>query len=81
MFRFPSTLPGIDGSNLTNLTSGVGIKTVGGLVGYGATFLEFRGSGISTITEPFSGISTINITGSSGGGGGSGVSSTGILTL
>ena len=73
-------LPAIDGSALTNLNSGVGIKTAGGLVGYGASILDFRGSGISTITAPFSGISTINITGSSGGGGGTGVSSTGILT-
>lgn len=78
--RFPSTLPAVDGSNLTNMTSGVGIKTAGGLVGYGASILDFRGSGVSTVTAPFSGISTINITGSSGGGGGTGVSSTGILT-
>lgn len=76
--RFPSTLPAVDGSALTNLTSGVGIKTAGGLVGYGASILDFRGSGVSTVTAPFSGISTINITGSSDGG--AGVSSTGILT-
>ncbi len=64
-------LPAIDGSALTNLSSGVGIKTAGGLVGYGASILDFRGPGISTITAPFSGISTVNIVGSSGGGGGS----------
>jgi len=63
-------LPAIDGSALTNLSSGVGIKTAGGLVGYGASILDFRGPGISTITAPFSGISTINIVGSPGGGGG-----------
>jgi len=68
--RFPSTLPAVDGSNLTNLSSGVGIKTAGGLVGYGASIIDFRGPGISTITAPFSGISTVNIVGSSGGGGG-----------
>ena len=41
------------------------------------SILDFRGSGISTITAPFSGISTVNIV---GGGSGSGVSSTGIVT-
>ena len=60
-----------DGSNLTGVISGVGIKTEGGNVGFGVTFLDFRGAGISTITAPVSGISTINITG--GGGGGSGI--------
>ena len=59
-----------DGSNLSGLpVSGVGIKTAGGNVGFGITFLDFRGAGVSTITAPVSGISTINIT---GGGGGSG---------
>ena len=48
----------------------LGIKTAGGYVGFGITFLDFRGSAISEITPPFSGISTINITGGSGGGGG-----------
>ena len=75
--RFPATLPAVDGSALTNLSSGVGIKTVGGLVGYGASILDFRGAGVSTITAPFSGISTVNIV---GGGSGSGVSTTGIVT-
>jgi len=61
-----------DGSNLTGLPqSGVGIKTEGGTVGFGVTFLDFRGAGISTITTPSAGISTINITGGGGGGGGS----------
>ena len=64
-------LPAIDGSSLIGLPqSGVGIKTSGGNVGFGVTFLDFRGAGISTITAPVSGISTINIT---GGGGGSGI--------
>ena len=63
-----------DGSNLTGLPqSGVGIKTEGGTVGFGVTFLDFRGAGISTITAPSSGISTINITGGGGGGGGAGI--------
>lgn len=59
-----------DGSNLSGVIAGVGIKTAGGTVGFGVTFLDFRGAGISTITAPSSGISTINITG--GGGGSSG---------
>ena len=67
-------LPAIDGSSLIGLPqSGVGIKTSGGNVGFGVTFLDFRGAGISTITAPSAGISTINITGG-GGGGGSGIS-------
>lgn len=42
-----------DGSNLTGIQAGVGIRTTGGLVGAGYTTLEFRGAGISTIlTDP-----------------------------
>lgn len=41
-------------------TLGVGIKTSGSFVGYGATLLDFRGSGISTVTVG-SGIATVNI--------------------
>lgn len=51
-----------DGSQLTNITSGVGINTAGGNVGYGATLLDFRGTAVSTITIS-SGIATLNITG------------------
>jgi hypothetical protein len=47
-------------------TLGVGIRTEGSISGTGATILDFRGSGISTVTVS-SGIATINI---SGGGGG-----------
>jgi len=50
---------------------GVGINTAGGSVGTGATVLDFRGAGISTVTVS-SGIATVNITG--GGGGGASVS-------
>jgi hypothetical protein len=46
-------------------TLGVGINTSGGNVGYGATLLDFRGSGISTVTVS-SGIATINIAGGGG---------------
>ena len=63
-----------DGSNLTGVISGVGINTAGGNVGYGITLLDFRGAGVSTITAPVAGISTINITGGGGGGGGGGIS-------
>ena len=70
--QLTGALPQIDGSQLQGLPpSGVGIKTAGGNVGFGVTFLDFRGAGISTITAPSSGISTINITGGGGGGGGS----------
>lgn len=75
--QLTGALPAIDGSALTNLSSGVGIKTAGGLVGYGASILDFRGAGVSTITAPVAGVSTINIT---GGGSGTGLSTTGINT-
>ena len=55
-----------DGSNLTGVISGVGINTEGGTVGTGATVLDFRGSGISTVTVG-SGIGTIFIQGGGGG--------------
>lgn len=54
-----------DGRYLQNIVSGVGISTVGGLVGTGATVLNFRGAGISTVTVS-AGIATINITGGGG---------------
>ena len=69
--QLTGALPAISGASLTGLPpSGVGIKTAGGNVGFGVTFLDFRGAGISTITAPSAGISTINITGGGGGGGG-----------
>jgi hypothetical protein len=46
---------------------GVGIATEGGTVGTGATVLDFRGAGISTVTVA-SGIGTIFIEGGGGGG-------------
>ena len=72
--QLTGALPAIDGSQLQGVISGVGIKTEGGNVGFGVTFLDFRGAGISTITAPVSGISTINITGGGGGGGGGSIS-------
>jgi len=65
-----------DGQYLQNILSGVGVATEGGTVGTGATILDFRGAGISTVTVA-SGIATINITGGGGGGGGAiGIGST-----
>jgi hypothetical protein len=55
-----------DGSNLSNIISGVGIATEGGTVGTGATVLDFRGAGISTVTVD-SGIGTIFIEGGGSG--------------
>jgi len=55
-----ATTAGIATFVLTN--PGVGIQTSAGLVGTGATILDFRGSGISTVTVT-SGIATINIIG------------------
>ena len=65
-----------DGSNLSNIISGVGINSGGTNIGYGVTTLNFVGSGT---TIEVSG-TTANISAGGGGGGGSGVSSTGILT-
>jgi hypothetical protein len=57
-----------DGSNLTNVVGAFGgIGTAGGTVGTGITFLDFRGSGISSITVS-SGIATITIPGASRSG-------------
>ena len=50
---------------------GIGIGTIGGVVGYGATFLDLRGAGVSTTFYDNSvGIATIFFEGGGGGGGG-----------
>lgn len=54
-----------DGRYLTNITSGVGLGTSGGIVGYGATIIYFQGAGISTVTVS-DGIGTINLIGGGG---------------
>lgn len=46
---------------------GVGIATADGTVGTGVTLIDFRNSGISTVTVS-SGIATVQITGGGGGG-------------
>ena len=72
--QLTGALPAIDGSALTNVLSGVGIATAGGYVGSGATTLKFIGAGVSAITAPSAGVSTIHITGGGGGGGGGSIS-------
>jgi hypothetical protein len=64
-----------DGSNLSNIISGVGISSGGTNIGYGVTTLNFVGSGTTIVVSG----TTADIS-AGGGGGGSGVSSTGILT-
>lgn len=53
-----------DGSNLTNILTGVGLATATQYVGGGATVLEFRGSAIESVTlNTSTGIGTITISG------------------
>ena len=59
--------------NFLNLTSnpsrGIGIGTTGGVVGYGITFLDLKGAGVSTTQYNSStGIATIFFEGGGGGG-------------
>ena len=70
-----------DGSYLNlsgNVSTGIGIGTTGGLVGYGITFLDLKGAGVSTTFYDNSvGIATIFFEGGGGGGGGAiGIGST-----
>lgn len=59
-----------DGSELLGVIGGIGIGTTGGLVGYGITFLNLFGAGVSTtFYEPSVGIATIFFEGGGGGGG------------
>jgi len=67
-----------DGSYLTgnarNLTATIGLGTTGGVVGYGVSFIQFAGPGVSTVYyNGNTGIATVTIT-----GGGSGSASIGI---
>jgi hypothetical protein len=53
-----------DGSNLSNIITGVGLATEGGYVGSGATTLDFRGPGAGQVTiDITSGIGTVQIEG------------------
>ena len=70
-----------DGSYLnlsSNSSTGIGIGTTGGIVGYGITFLDLKGAGVSTTFYDNSvGIATIFFEGGGGGGGGAiGIGST-----
>ena len=60
-----------------NPASGIGIGTTGGIVGYGITFLDLKGAGVSTTFYDNSvGIATIFFEGGGGGGGAIGIGST-----
>lgn len=61
-----------------NPSRGIGIGTTGGVVGYGITFLDLKGAGVSTsIYNSSVGIATIFFQGGGGGGGGAiGIGST-----
>ena len=49
-----------NGSNLSGITFGIGISSEGSLIGSGVTVIDFRGSGITTVSSG-SGIGTIFI--------------------
>ena len=56
-----------DGSTLTGVS--VGVRTSGAVLGYGVTFLDFRGAGVSTsYFNTNVGIATINFEGGGSGG-------------
>ena len=60
-----------------NPSTGIGIGTTGGLVGYGITFIDFKGAGVSTTFYNSSvGIATIFFEGGGGGSGTIGIGST-----
>ena len=77
-----------DGKYLQNVISGVGLGSTGGVIGYGVTFINFFGAGVSTAYySSTTGIATIYITGGGGGGSASigigstpGAAFTGIIT-
>ena len=60
-----------------NTSGGIGIQTGDALVGYGVTFIEFRGPGVSTgFYDATAGIATVYFQGGGGGGGAIGIGST-----
>jgi hypothetical protein len=66
-----------DGRYLQNVISGVGIGSTGGVVGYGVTFINFYGPGVSTAYySSTTGIATVYFQGGGGGGGAIGIGST-----
>jgi hypothetical protein len=53
-----------DGSNITNILTGVGLATATAYIGSGATTLEFRGAAITSVAlNPITGVGTITIDG------------------
>ena len=79
--QLTGALPAIDGSALTGVISGVGIRSDSVTIGFGVTFLDFTGSGIGTVTtDSVSGIGTIVVTGGGGGGGGGAISTEALVT-
>ena len=79
--QLTGALPAIDGSALTGVISGVGIRSDSVTIGFGVTFLDFTGSGIGTVTtDSVSGIGTIVITDNTGGGGGGAISTEALVT-
>ena len=61
-----------DGQYLENVIRGFGLNKNGSLVGFGVTYLDLRGTGLSTtFYDPTVGIATVFIEGGGGGGGGS----------
>ena len=79
--QLSGALPAIDGSALTGVISGVGIRSDSVTIGFGVTFLDFTGSGIGTVTtDSVSGIGTIVITDNTGGGGGGAISTEALVT-
>ena len=61
------------GADLTDVISGVGVGTEGGVVGYAATILHFRGAGVTTAYySSTTGIGTIFFHSATTGGGGGG---------
>jgi hypothetical protein len=60
-----------------NPSTGIGIGTTGGVVGYGITFLDLKGAGVSTTQyNSNTGIATIFFEGGGGGGGSISISTT-----
>jgi len=55
-----------DGSGLTGTISGIGIRSEGVDIGYGATVIDFKGPGVSTITNISAGIVTVFFEGGGG---------------
>jgi len=45
--------------SFASVFTGLGIQTAGGYIGTGVTTLDFRGSGVSTVTDPSLGFSTV----------------------